>query len=261
LIHPYPEPAAGLEALGGLLASLPPFAVAFSGGVDSSLVCAVAQTAARERFAALTADSPFTIRADLERARRLASMLGFRHEVVSLDPLADPALRGNPRNRCYLCKRMILASLSSVAASRGMQVLLDGSGADDLVGDRPGLQAVRELGVRSPLAELGIGRALVVAMSEALGLPEPSRPNNACLATRIPFGCELEPGLLARIDRTETAIRARGFCLVRVRTDGSSARVELGADELASSAHADAAFIEAVLAAEGLHLSEIRAYG
>jgi uncharacterized protein len=249
-----------LEDLCGLLASLPPFAVAFSGGVDSSLVCAAARIAVGNRFAGLTAGTPFTLEADLQRARDLSSCLGLRHEVVGVDPLADPAIRSNPANRCYLCKRMILASLSSVAASMGMHLLLDGSNADDLAGDRPGLAAVRELGVRSPLAELGIGRPHVVAMSVDLELPDPSRPNNACLATRIPLGRELEPGLLAKIDRSEAAIRARGYRLVRVRTDGAAASIELGSDELASTSSTDAAFIESVLAAEGLHLSEIRAY-
>jgi uncharacterized protein len=229
---PMGNPDSSVEALANLMKDLPPFAVAFSGGLDSSLLCAVAAKAVGEGFIALTADTPFTIREDIARAVELAAKLGIRHEVILLDPLADQAIAANLPDRCYLCKKKILGTLASAADSKGINVLLDGTNADDMKEDRPGLRALREMGILSPLAELGIGRKAVIELSEALGLPDPRRPNNACLATRVPNRIPLRKQDLEQIEKAERAVRSLGYKLVRVRLSGSIARVVLGEDDL-----------------------------
>jgi uncharacterized protein len=250
-----------LEELSELLSTLPPFAIAFSGGVDSSLLCAAARAAVGDGFTALTAETPLAIREDLDRARRLALDLGFRHEVILLDTLSEPSISANLPDRCYKCKKMVFEGLLTAAARSGAVHVLDGTNADDNPEDRPGIRALRELGIRSPLAELGIGRGLVVEMSRALGLSDPDRPNNACLATRIPTGRPISPEILGLVDRCEDSIRALGFSLVRYRTDGRASAVELAPEEL-EAARSDGRLdlIRSLLASRGPALGEIRAY-
>lgn len=244
-----------------LLEGMEPFAVAFSGGVDSSLLCAVAAKAVGEGFIALTADTPFTHRSDIERACALAADLGFEHHLVRLDPLADPLVASNPPDRCYLCKKIILGRLLEEAAALGFTVLADGTNADDIQEDRPGLRALRGLGVRSPLAELGIGREGVVKMSVGLGLPDPHRLNTACLATRIPAGTAVTPDLLSLVEELERRVLALGFSFARVRTDGVDAGVELLHEEAGSLSPALVAALEEIVRSAGLRLSGIGRYG
>jgi uncharacterized protein len=183
-------------------------------------------------FVALTADTPFTPGNDLRRAAGLAVERGFRHLVVPVDPLAGGALAYNPADRCYLCKLAIFGRLLEVARGLGVSVLADGTSAGDDDADRPGARAARELGVASPLRDAGLVRADVVRLSLGLGLPDPARPNNACLATRVPHGSALDLSLLKRIDEAEAEIARLGFTLVRLRTSGGPARIELLPREL-----------------------------
>jgi len=208
-----------------------PFAVAFSGGLDSSLVCAMATRLAPGGFIALTARTPFVPREDIRRSEEIAALLGFRHIEVDVDPVSDPAIAANPPERCYLCKRMIFEALASAAAKEGIGLILDGTNADDMESGRPGLRALKELGIRSPLADMGLRRADVARLAVTFGLPDPDRPNSACLATRISSGTPITRALLDLVDRAEEAIHALGFVQVRFRTDGITARVELGAGE------------------------------
>jgi len=244
-------------------AALPrPLAVAFSGGVDSSLLCILAHRRLEDDFVALTADTPFTPAVDLRRAEDLAVRRGFRHVVVPVDPLAGGALADNPPDRCYLCKRAVFGRLLGVARSLGVSVLADGTNADDDDSDRPGARAARELGVASPLRDAGLGRADVVRLSVELGLPDPARPNNACLATRVPHGSALDRSLLRRIDAAEAEIAGLGFTLVRLRTSGGPARIELLPQEL-EAARRDGRMgaIAAIAARRGFELEDAAVYG
>lgn len=249
-----------LKDLVRLLEGMGRFAVAFSGGVDSSLLCAVAARAAGNGFVAVTADTPFTHRTDLNRAQALATRLGFGHRLVSIDPTADPSITSNTTDRCYLCKKLIMGRLSSEAARLGLNILLDGTNADDVKEARPGLRALRELGVGSPLAEMGMDRAAVVSMSVELGMPDPHRLNAACLATRIPRGVAITPDLLRLVEGLEGRVLATGLSFARVRTDGVGATVELLRGEAENPPPGLESTLERIVAEAGLHFSGIRCY-
>lgn len=226
------ETAARWSRLREVLRGLPGAVVAFSGGVDSSLLLLAAREALGDRVLAVTARSPFQAAGEPDAAREIAARLGVRWQLLPTDPLADPALRRNPPERCYLCKRALLLRLRALAEAAGGVAVLEGSNADDLRQHRPGRRAVRELGARSPLLEVGLVKSQIRALARAGGLPHWDRPAEACLATRVPFGEELTVERLRRVEAAERAVRARGFAVVRVRDHGALARVEVGADEL-----------------------------
>lgn len=226
------ETAARWARLLDELRKLPGAVVAFSGGVDSSLVLLAAREALRDRVLAVTARSATYTPLEEESARELAARLGARWQAVDTDELSDPAFRANPPERCYLCKRELLTKLRAIAAQAGGAAVLEGSNVDDLADFRPGRRAVEELGVRSPLLEAGLTKTQVRALARAHGLPNWDRPAAACLASRVPYGEELSVQRLRRIGAAEQALRDRGFVVVRVRDHGAVARVEVGADEL-----------------------------
>ncbi|HEX2254307.1 MAG TPA: ATP-dependent sacrificial sulfur transferase LarE [Thermoanaerobaculia bacterium] len=229
-----PSPLAGpvLDRLTADLAGRGSVLVAFSGGVDSAVVAAVARRAVGERALAVTAAAETLAGAELDVARRVAAEIGIRHEVVTYSELADPEFVANPAYRCYVCQGMRMGTMVRLARERGYEVVCDGTNASDPGPDRPGLAAVRERGVYSPLLEHDVDKAGVRELARRLDLSVWDRPANACLSSRIPHGQVVTLGKLRRIEHAEELLAARGFRVVRVRHDDGAARVEVGADEV-----------------------------
>lgn len=207
--------------------------VAFSGGVDSSLVAALATRALGPRAIAITAVSPALAAGELDGAVGVARAVGIAHRTITTDELARAEYRRNDRFRCYHCKTELYDALQGVAAAEGYATVLSGANADDVGDWRPGLRAAAEHGVRHPLLELGVGKEEVRAMARKLGVPSAEKPAAPCLASRLPYGTQVTPEVLAQVDRAERAMRALGFRVLRVRHYGRVGRVELAADELA----------------------------
>lgn len=209
--------------------------VAFSGGVDSSLLLVMACEAAKlsgAKVYAITLDTVLHPEADLKIAREVLSRTDAEHKILKLNELAVPEIRFNPVNRCYLCKKELYQRMLEFASEKGIALLLEGSNEDDLHVYRPGLRAVKELGVKSPLAECHITKAEVRKMAEEYGIPVADRPSSPCLATRLPYGAEIDLEILRRIDSAEAFIRELGFGNVRVRVHGDIARLEIDGPQL-----------------------------
>ena len=207
--------------------------VAFSGGVDSSVVAALAADALGEDAVACTARSETLPAAELEEARRVAEEIGIRHEVVAFSELDSEAFRRNDGERCYHCRSMRLSAMFDRARELGIDVVCDGTNASDPgEGHRPGLRAVQELSAYSPLLEHGVTKAEVRAIAEHYGLSVADKPSMACLSSRIPTGLEVTEQRLSRIERAEQLLRTWGFEQFRVRDHDGLARIEVGADEL-----------------------------
>jgi pyridinium-3,5-biscarboxylic acid mononucleotide sulfurtransferase len=207
--------------------------VAFSGGVDSTLLLRVAHDVLGDRVEAITAVSPSLAADERRDAASLARAIGAAHRFVETREMDDPGYVRNDGRRCYHCKRELYSVLRSIAAERPGATLLYGAIADDLRDDRPGMQAASEAGVRAPLLEAGLTKAMVRDLSRRLGLPTWDKPAMACLASRVPRGTPVWPELLARIDAAESAVRRLGYRQVRVRSGGASARLELDPKDVA----------------------------
>src|SRR6478735_5454055 len=192
-----------LERLEARVAALGHAVVAFSGGVDSSVVAAIAYRALGDKAKAVTAVSPSVASGELEGAKRVAAHIGIAHEIVTTNELARPGYRANGRDRCYFCKTELYDVLAELAHDRGYPALLSGANADDAGDWRPGLRAAAEHGVRHPLLELGVTKAQVRALARRLALPSAEKPASPCLASRIPYGTAVEPDTLAQIDRAD----------------------------------------------------------
>jgi uncharacterized protein len=222
-----------IDALVADLAGRGPVLVAYSGGVDSAVVAAVAQRALGERAIAVTAAAETLAGAELDHARKVAAEIGIRHEIVTYSELDDPEFVANPSHRCYVCQGMRMDTMRAEAARRGFVTVCDGTNASDPGPDRPGLAAVRERGIYSPLLAHGIDKATTRAIALAFGLSVWDRPANACLSSRIPHGQIVTLGKLRRIESAEEVLASHRFRVARVRHDEGAARVEVGADEVA----------------------------
>jgi pyridinium-3,5-biscarboxylic acid mononucleotide sulfurtransferase len=206
--------------------------VAYSGGADSAFVLRVAHDVLGARAVGLTALSPAVPDRERRGAIDLARQIGARHLVVDSHEIDNPNYAANPTNRCYYCKDELYGIALEQARSLGLAVVVNGTNLDDLGDFRPGLDAARAAGVRSPLVEAQLTKADVREMSRLVGLATWDKPAAACLSSRIPYGTEVTVERLRRIDRFEDALLALGFRQVRVRYHGDVARIELGADEI-----------------------------
>jgi uncharacterized protein len=206
----------------------------FSGGVDSAyLACVAVEALGAERVLAVIGRSASYPAEQWEGARAIAGQFGIPVLELATDELNDPSYAANPTNRCYFCKSELWGRLVPVARERGLAVVIDGTNADDLADYRPGAQAARERGVRSPLAELGFAKAEIRRLSRERGIPTWQQPSSPCLSSRIPYGTAVTPARLRAVEQSERALRALGVRGdLRVRHHGDLARVELSRDEL-----------------------------
>ena len=243
---PLQGPEAGLldkaSRLHGLLASCESLLVAFSGGADSAYLAWAATSARGSSVLCVTADSPSYPDHHRQLAHRVAREFGLHHEIIQTSELERPEYRANPVNRCYYCKHELYTALTAMARVRGFAVIADGSNADDRGDYRPGRQAAREFGVRSPLDEVDLTKAEIRELSRRAGLPTWDEPASACLSSRIPYHTSVTNEKLRMIERAEDRVRAMGFRVCRVRhhelqsspdAGAALARLEIGRDELA----------------------------
>jgi pyridinium-3,5-biscarboxylic acid mononucleotide sulfurtransferase len=226
-------PEKRLEELEAMIAPYGSALVAFSGGVDSSLALAVAARALpKESVLAVTSNNETYLPSELEQAEAFVRSLGVEHLVVNTRELDDPNYARNPANRCYFCKSTLYSDLRALAQEKGYACVVDGANKDDEGDYRPGRKAAKEIGVASPLAMAGLGKAEVRELARYLGLRTWDKPALACLSSRFPYGQEITPEKLAQVAKGEEFMRSRGYEQVRVRHHGEIARLEVGAAEL-----------------------------
>jgi uncharacterized protein len=223
---------AKLDQLMVLLGRMDRALVAYSGGIDSTLVAKVAYDVLGDQALAVTAHSPSLLPEDLDEARAQAVTMGIAHRVVATHELDNPNYAANPVNRCYFCKSELHDTLKPLAQQWGYPYVVDGVNADDLGDYRPGIQAAQERGARSPLAELGITKLEVRQMARHLGLPWWDKPAQPCLSSRFPYGETITAAKLQRVGRAERYLRQLGLRDLRVRSTGDTARIEIPAEQI-----------------------------
>ena len=221
-----------LEQLQALFREIDQALIAYSGGVDSTLVAKIAYDVLGDRALAVTAVSASLLPEELEDAKIQAATIGIAHKIVQTQEMDNPNYTSNPVNRCYFCKSELHDTLKPLALELGYPYVVDGVNADDLHDYRPGIQAAKERGARSPLAEIGVTKAEVRQISQQLGLPWWDKPAQPCLSSRFPYGEEITIAKLQRVGRAEIYLRNLGWQNLRVRSEGDTARIELSPDKI-----------------------------
>jgi len=221
-----------LEQLKAIFGGTEQALIAYSGGVDSTLVAKIAYDVLGDRALAVTAISPSLLPEELEDAKIQAATIGIPHKIVQTHEMENPNYTSNPVNRCYFCKSELHDTLKPLAIKLGYPYVVDGVNADDLHDYRPGIQAAKERGARSPLAEVGVTKAEVRQLSQKLGLPWWDKPAQPCLSSRFPYGEEITVAKLQRVGRAEIYLRNLGLKNLRVRSEGDTARIELPPEEI-----------------------------
>jgi uncharacterized protein len=216
----------------GLLRDMQSVVVAFSGGVDSTLLARAAGDALGDRALLVTADSETYPEAELAEARRLAELMGLRHVVVRTDELANPEYARNGANRCFFCKEELFGRLAPIAEREGIGTLVYGANMDDLGDHRPGMKSAAERGVRAPLIEAELTKREIRDLSRQLGLPTWDKPSFACLSSRFQYGDRITADKLRQVDAAESFVRSLGFRQFRVRHHDRLARLEIPLDEI-----------------------------
>jgi uncharacterized protein len=221
-----------LEQLKELFTEMEQALIAYSGGVDSTLVAKIAYDVLGDRALAVTAVSPSLLPEELEDAKIQAATIGISHKIVQTQEMDNPNYTSNPVNRCYFCKSELHDTLKPLALELGYPYVVDGVNADDLHDYRPGIQAAKERGAISPLAEIGVTKAEVRQISQKLGLPWWDKPAQPCLSSRFPYGEEITIAKLQRVGRAEIYLRTLGWQNLRVRSEGDTAKIELSPDKI-----------------------------
>ncbi|MEH2207952.1 MAG: ATP-dependent sacrificial sulfur transferase LarE [Nostoc sp.] len=220
------------EQLRALFTEMEQALIAYSGGVDSTLVAKIAYDVLGNRALAVTAVSPSLLPEELEDAKIQAATIGIPHKIVQTHEMENPNYTSNPVNRCYFCKSELHDTLKPLALELGYPYVVDGVNADDLHDYRPGIQAAKERGARSPLAEVGVTKVEVRQLSQQLGLPWWDKPAQPCLSSRFPYGEEITVAKLQRVGRGEIYLRKLGWQNLRVRSEGDTARIELPPEQI-----------------------------
>ena len=221
-----------LAKLRDILSQMKGAIVALSGGVDSTFLAKVAYETLGDKAVAVTVGSQIHAGFEEREAAEVARAIGIRHMLIRADALGVPGLAENPPERCYICKKAIFKMLLDIAAKEGHGIVAEGTNASDEGDFRPGVRALSELGVRSPLREAGLAKQDIRDLSRRMGLVTWNKPSYACLASRIPYGERITPEKLRSIEKAEDLLRARGYRVFRVRHHGSVARIELSAEEM-----------------------------
>jgi len=225
------------ERLRTILAETTGALIAFSGGVDSTLLLHAAGEVLQDRVMAATISTPYIPRWEIAEAEEFAKSLNIHHAVLDME--FPEELRMNPPDHCYTCKRILFTRLLDEAKQRGLPAVLDGTNVDDLSDYRPGLQALRELGIRSPLMEAGLSKQDIRELSRQLGLPTWNKPSFACLLSRMEVNRRIKEADFARVEQAERLLMDNGFPAVRVRQHGDAARIEVPRDRIAALVEAN----------------------
>jgi uncharacterized protein len=227
------KPEVKPRMLKAIVAEMGSALVAYSGGADSTLLLKVALDMLGRNVLAVTARAPISPSSELSAAEEMAHQLGARHLFVETGVLDDPHFSSNPPDRCYICKRRLFSRLKELAKEHGLKEVVEGSNQDDVGEYRPGLRAAQEIGVRSPLAEVGLSKAEVRLISQEMGLPIWNKPAQTCLATRFLYGEPLTLEKLKRVERAEAFLHSLGLGQLRVRNHGTLARIEVPKEDMA----------------------------